>query len=47
MDGEMHPRRQLPLLERALVDGVRDEVGADAAVVEQGVPLGRRASPRT
>src|ERR1700722_9321606 len=39
VDGNVRAGQELPLLDRAPVDRVREQVGPDAAVVEQGVPL--------
>ena len=43
MDRDVRARQELALLVRAAVDGEVEEVGADAAVVEQRVALARRA----
>ncbi len=43
VDRDVRPRRVLALLVRVPVDGVVEEVRPDAAVVEQRVPLPRRA----
>ena len=42
-DRDVRARQQVALLVRVEVDGVVEEVRADAAVVEQRVALGRRA----
>src|SRR5579884_1685579 len=41
-DGDVRPRQELAVLVRVAVDGEVDEVGANAAVVEERVPLPRR-----
>src|SRR5581483_10411727 len=43
VDRDVRAGEELPLLDRAPVDGVREQVGPDSAVVEQGVSLARGA----
>src|SRR5215831_16038390 len=45
IDRDMGAREELPLLHRAPVNGVREKVRADTAVVEQRVALARGAVP--
>src|SRR5882672_7392770 len=44
-DGNVRTRQELALLVRIAIDGIVDEVGADAAVIEERVAFARRPVP--